>query len=446
MAPSLRERFSRHLETAGLLEGPATTLVAVSGGADSLALLDLLAGVASDRGLGLCVIHADHGINPASGHVASEVVLTANERYGLEAIVAQLRLGADASETRAREARYDFFREVQAQRNARWLVTGHHADDQAETVLLRLLRGSGPAGLAGIAASGAGGLVRPLLPFRRAELAEHVRELGLAPHDDPANSDPRHMRSWVRATLLPMLDQRLGGEAIDALLSVARHSADEVAAWDAVLGSLPALDLRVENGRSDVARGALSGYDSVLSARLLRAAARRAGLLLAPAQAQRIVAFAPKAVSGRMLELGDGLVAEASFDRIVVRRAAETPSARIIAGDAGSASFGPFRITWRPDAAPAHLEREGWTTWLPRGALEVRLPAPGERIRPLGGTGHRAVSKLFMEGRISRGDRAQWPAVIRDGETVWIPGLCRADAAIPAPGTLAMRLDVAAAR
>jgi tRNA(Ile)-lysidine synthase len=445
MAPGLLTRFGDHLEHADLLAGPAPVIVAVSGGADSLALLDLLHGVAAVRGLSLIVAHADHGIHGASAQVAADVVRISRDRYGLETVVGRLGLGAQASETRAREARYEFLREVQAVHEARWLTTGHHADDQAETVLLRLLRGSGPAGLAGMAPSGPGGLVRPLLPFTRAELDAHVRSIGLVPHEDPANANPHHMRSWVRGALLPLLEDRLAGEARDALLSVARHGADEIAAWDAALDLLPALEIEAKEGRVHVARAALSGYDSLLAARLLRAAARRAGLLLAPAPAQRIVAFAPGAGSGRVLGVGDGLVAEAAFDRLILRReTADAPDARAISGDAGTETFGPFRISWRREAAPAHLEREGWTTWITPGSLELRPPPPGARIRPLGGTGRRPVAKLFMEGRVARGDREQWPALVRNGETVWIPGVCRADAAIPEPGTFALRLDVAA--
>lgn len=437
-------RFREHLDAAGLLAGPAVALVAVSGGADSLALLDLLAAHSPARALDLLVVHADHGIHPESSRVARDVEGIARERYGLATVIGRLSLGPRASETEAREARYGFFREAQRQRGARYLVTGHHADDQAETVLLRLLRGSAPAGLAGIPEQGPDGLVRPLLPFRRAELAEHVRSLGLEPFVDPANEDPRHTRSWVRHQLMPLLTGRLADLATENLLTVARHAQDEVLAWDAALALAAGLDARTGDGRVDVARSILAGYDSHLSARLLRAAARRAGFLLGPAQARRIVAFAPSAASGRALDVGDGVVAEIAFGRLILRREAPKPEPRALPGEAGTHTFGGFDFHWRPEAAPAHLDRRGWTTWVSPGPIEVRLPAHGSRIVPLGGVGHRAVTKLMMEEKIPSGSRGAWPVVTRDGEPVWIPGVCRAEAAVPEPGSAAVRLDAQA--
>src|SRR2546425_773266 len=170
---SLLDRFSDHLQRARLLAQPGTAIVAVSGGTDSVALLDLLQAVAAERGLALVVAHADHGIQEASGDVGKWVGGLA-ARYGVPFELGELNLGPNATETVARRARYAWLREVQRRRAARYLVTAHHQDDQVETVLLRVLRGSAPAGLAGIPARARGGLVRPLLAFTHAELVAHV--------------------------------------------------------------------------------------------------------------------------------------------------------------------------------------------------------------------------------------------------------------------------------
>jgi tRNA(Ile)-lysidine synthase len=441
----LAERFRGHLDEAGLLAGPGLALLAVSGGPDSMALLALAAEVAKERQLDLLVVHADHGIHPQSAEVARQVRLTAHGSLGVDSVVESLALGPDATETSARIARYRFFRRVQKERSARWLVTAHHADDQAETVLLRILRGSAPTGLAGIPAQGPRGLLRPLLPFRHTELVAHARAGGLPVFEDPANADPRHTRSWIRTRVLPLLEERLGARAFDALLSVARHAAADVAAWDAALGALPALDIRASRGRVDVARATLGGYDSSLAVHLLRAAARRAGLMIGPAQATRIVRFAGQAESGKRLELGKGILAEASFDRLLITPRPLPPDPRPLTGEAGETTFGRFTVRWCMDQAPDRLARDGWTTWLSPGALEVRLPAPGSRLLPLGGNGHRMVARLLMEGRVPRADRAGWPVIARDGQPVWIPGVCRGHEAVPAPGTLAVRMDFAPA-
>src|SRR5262245_18865590 len=206
---SLPQRLLAHICKTRLFREPGEALVAVSGGADSVALLDLLTQLAAELGLSIVVAHVDHGIQSDSPTVRHSVAVLA-ETYRLPFEVTELRLGPDTSETEARRARYAWLRDIQRRRGAKYLVTAHHADDQVETILLRALRGSAPAGLAGISAKSRGGLVRPLLPFSRRELVAHATTRRLPVHDDPANRDPRHLRSWLRTTLLPMLSERLG--------------------------------------------------------------------------------------------------------------------------------------------------------------------------------------------------------------------------------------------
>src|SRR5216117_4620585 len=274
--PPLPDRFREHLARVRLFPGPGTALVAVSGGADSVALLDLLHAAAAEHGLVLFVAHADHQIQPGSDAVARQVRDLA-ARYGLPFELGELGLGPGATETAARRARYAWLGDVKRRLEARYLVTAHHRDDQVETILLRVLKGSGPAGLAGIAARARGGLVRPLLPFTRAELAAHVAERALPAHDDPANRDPRHLRSWLRTALLPLLHERLGPRALDDVLRLGAHAAAERRAWDAALELMPELALHVENRGFSVAREALRRYDATVAVALMRAAARRAG-------------------------------------------------------------------------------------------------------------------------------------------------------------------------
>jgi tRNA(Ile)-lysidine synthase len=439
----LSDRVRRHVLAQRLFPEPGGAVLAVSGGADSLALLDLLSALAPELGLSLVVAHADHGIQAGSGAVARSVAEVAEARYRLETVTGALALGPGASETRARTARYRFLRGVQRERSARYLVTAHHADDQMETVLLRVLRGSAPAGLAGIAARGASGLVRPLLPYRREELRAHVEGRGLEPFDDPANRDVRHLRAWVRAVLLPAIAARLGEEGPEALLEVARHARAEARAWDAALDVVPGLEVRVAEGRFDVAREALSGYDKCLAARILRSVAARAGLALTPRTASRLAAFARDAASGRRMPLPGDLVAEAAFSRLVVSRPETSPAALVMGAGEGSCEFGRFHVAWRAEPAPGRLERAAWTTWLPPGPVEVRAALDGDRLVPLGGTGRRKVSRLLMEARVPRGERSAYPVVAARGAVAWVPGVCRGAGAIPGPGTDAVRVDVA---
>ena len=443
LTASLPERFRAHVTRARLFRTPGTALVAVSGGADSVALLDLLYGMAKEIGLSLVVAHADHGMQMESGNVGKRVRALA-ARYGLPFQLGELHLGPDATETVARRARYAWLREVQHRLGAAYLVTAHHQDDQIETVVLRALRGSAPAGLAGIARSGREGLVRPLLPFTHRELVAHVAARGLEAHDDPANADPRHLRSWVRTTLLPLLTDRLGPRVSGDLRRLGRHAAADRRAWDRALELVPELELQVSSTGFAVAHGALRDYDDALAIALLRAASRRAGggLVLGPARARRLLHLARRP-SGRRLSLGGGWTAEVAFDRLRVARTVDCALERVVpAGERGSAVFGAFRIDWTPAAAPARVERAGWTTWLDGPGWELRAPSKGDELLPLGGVGHRPLRRLLMEARVPRGERARYPVVARGETILWVPGICRSTDGVPAPGTKAVRLDV----
>src|SRR6266699_519639 len=403
---ALLSHLRTHLARTRLLGEPGVALVAVSGGADSVALLDLLHTLTPELGLSLVVAHVDHGIQSDSGAVARAVGELA-ERYELPFEVGELSLGPDATETVARRARYAWLGDVQRRHGARYLVTAHHRDDQVETILLRLLKGSAPAGLAGIPARGRGGLVRPLLPFTKMRLVAHVTELGLPIHDDPANRDPRHLRSWVRTVLLPLVGERLGARVGHDVLRAGRAAARERRAWDAVLDHLPDLGLRIEPYRIEVARGGLARYDDVLSAALLRAAARRSGLVLGVRQIGR----------------------DAAVEVVPT-------------GERGSAVFGEFRVAWTPDPAPARLPRAEWTTWIAGANWEVRPPRPGDRLVPLGGIGRRPLRRMLMEARVPRSDRPGYPVVARGETILWVPGICRSADDLPRPGTRAVRVDV----
>src|SRR3989442_819666 len=305
---SLSDRLRTHITRARLFPRPGTAIVAVSGGADSVALLALLHGVASVFGLELVVAHIDHGIQPGSGDVGKGARRLA-EQYGLPFELGELHLGPDATETGARRARYAWLREVKRRRRARYLVTAHHRDDQIETILLRVLRGSGTARLAGIAA-----------------------------------------------------------------------------------------------------RERLRRYDATVAVALLRAAARRVGLVLGPKRARTLLALAAGS-SGRRAPLGSGWVAEAAFDRLRISHGVKASPDQVVASaEQGGARFGGYQVEWRPEPAPAKVERSGWTTWLPATGWELRPPKAGDRLIPLGGVGRRPLRRLLMEARVPRGERAAYPA------------------------------------
>jgi tRNA(Ile)-lysidine synthase len=439
--PTLAERFRTYVARRRLFRRPGFAVLAVSGGPDSVALLDLMAGVAPALDLRLAVAHADHGMQPESAAVAEAVRALAG-RAELPFELGQLALGAAATETAARRARYAWLEDVRRRLGADWIVTAHHQDDQVETVLLRLLRGSAPAGLAGIAVRSRGGVIRPLLSFTRAELAAHADARGLEYHRDPANHDRRHLRSWVRHDVLPLLVERLGERLRHDLVRAGRAAATDRRAWDATLNRLPGLDLREVPGGFDVARAALREYDDALAVAVLRAAARRVGLVLGPRRARRLVALAGRP-SGRREMLGSGWQGEVAFDRLrVARPVADDVPVVLPARPRGDAAFGGFVVHWAPARAPRRLTREGWRTWVRGAGWEVRAPRAGDVIEPLGGVGRRPVRRVLMEARVPRGERQRYPVVARGETILWVPGICRSAAEVPRPGTRAVRLDV----
>ena len=435
----LELRFDRHLATLAMEPGPA--LVAVSGGADSVALLTLLVRSPAAAEARLVVAHVDHAQHEASAAIAARVEALAAELQ-LPFTGTRLDLPSGTGETALRAARYGWLAAEARRREAASIVTAHHRDDQVETVLMRLLKGSGPAGLAGMAAR-RGVLLRPLLSFTHQELAEYLRGLGRSWWEDPANSDPRHERVWLRGTVLPTLRTRLPG--IDRnLLSLARQAAAGRDAWDALLEQLPGLDLDSSSGGVSVAATPLRGYDSATLRALLGALGRRAGCVVGPARAARIEQLLGRGRSGAVAELGAGFAAEFSCGRLrLFREAAHRPQwgATVLEGKEGGFDFGPWRVTWREEPAPGRLERAGSASWFSSGIYIVRPWRAGDRIRPLGASGRRLVVRCLQDARIPRSRRLGWPVLEAEGTIVWVPDVCRSAERLPEPGSRALRID-----
>jgi tRNA(Ile)-lysidine synthase len=437
----LRPRFAAALDELALEPGRA--LVAVSGGADSLALLDLLAAAGPNRGLELTVAHFDHGIAVASGEVA-ELVARAAGRYGLAVVVGRTRLGPDATETRARRARLGWFRQLAASHDASYVFTAHHADDLVETIVMRFLAGSGPAGLIGIPAR-RGRYVRPLLAFHRAELAGHVAEIGLEPWVDPANADPRHLRTWIRDRILPELESRVP-RLRKNLRSARRVFEENRAGWEHLTNELPGLDFRQELDGVSVAVACFAGYSSALVRSVLRALGRRAGLNLGWRQVDRSQALVAKGDTGHSVDLAGGAFAELAFGRLRLSRGLAHPWDGVtLEGPSGFREVGRWLIEWGPDTAPERLERGGSVTWLATGSGVTARPwRPGDRIRPLRGRGERLVVRCMQDKVVPRSRRPSWPVFEQAGQVVWVPGVCRGEGSIPNPHAPATRIEVRA--
>ncbi|UCC49059.1 MAG: tRNA lysidine(34) synthetase TilS, partial [Gemmatimonadota bacterium] len=203
-AAGLPERFDNHLRASRLLPEGAAVTVALSGGLDSVALLDLLGTLRERWGWRLTAAHFDHRMREESGADAGWVADLCRQR-GVPCRVGRARR-VPRSESEARDLRYEFLHRARLEFQAECLATAHQADDQAETVLFRLLRGSGLAGLGGIPLRRSPNIVRPLLPFWRAEIEAYAAARGLAHRSDPTNLDISIARNRIRHQLIPAIE------------------------------------------------------------------------------------------------------------------------------------------------------------------------------------------------------------------------------------------------
>ena len=224
------DRAARALAVAGVPAASDGLAAAVSGGADSLALLHAMRTLAGPRGWRLAVVTVDHGLRSGSAADAAFVVdhakaLRLDARLETLAPADLARHRRAGQEGAARAARYEALWRAAGELGCGWLATGHTLDDQAETVLLQLLRGAGPDGLAGMSVR-SGQLLRPLLGVRRAETRGCCAAVGVDWREDPTNAEPGPLRNRVRQRLLPLLEELRPGAA-GALARTAALAADE---------------------------------------------------------------------------------------------------------------------------------------------------------------------------------------------------------------------------
>lgn len=202
--PTLITLVRAALRDHDLVPPGSTVLVAVSGGPDSMALLHVLAGLRRRAGYGLFAHGVDHGLRPEAG---AELDAAESFARSLDVPFARTRIGLRPGgniQARARSARWEALSEAAAQIGARRIATGHHADDRAETFLMRILRGTGPKGIAVLPAR-AGMRIRPMIHARRADIEAHIARHAIPHAADPSNRNPRFLRTRVRFEVMPIL-------------------------------------------------------------------------------------------------------------------------------------------------------------------------------------------------------------------------------------------------
>ena len=420
--PNLATLVARSLPRGG------RAVLAVSGGLDSMALLDVATAVRRRRSCGLVVATFDHASGPHSARAAALVADSALS-YGLPVVVG--RAGAlEPTEAAWRTARWEFLRSVAHKVNGP-VLTAHTRDDQIETVLIRAMRGAGTRGLAGLRVSSE--VVRPFLDVRRAQLKAYASARGLRWMEDPSNRSPRYLRNRVRHDLLPALLR-----AQPELATQLHALAERAAAWRAELAALVDSSIRyaspTDHGASlDVAVKDLADFNPAVLNMLWPELAARAGLTLDRRGTLRATEFTRSSRVGARIQLSGGWQLIRSRDWFELRRSEPAKHA----GDEAVLSAPMTWAAWRFSATDAAPNGDKWKlTVSARLPLRIRAWQPGDRLTIRHGDRlvTRKVKYFLSDAEISGHIRARWPVVLAGDEIVWIPGVRRSDAATARSG------------
>ena len=240
MRTILEQSVLHHIRTAQMIASGDRIGVAVSGGADSVALLRILQNLREELGVTLLVVHFDHMLRGEDSRADAQFVRDLAGTLNLRIVTASEDVSAAAAlqgwnlEDAARRLRYTFFENVCASGQATRIAVAHTAQDQAETVLSHLIRGTGPTGLAGIYPK-VGSVIRPLLGIQRQDLRDYLKSLNQPWREDATNRDTRRQRARIREQLIPLLENNFAPTIVPHLGELARLSREEELFWSAIV-------------------------------------------------------------------------------------------------------------------------------------------------------------------------------------------------------------------
>lgn len=462
---SLPERALATIRKHGLIQPGARVLAAVSGGADSVALALVLGGLAPSLGFTLAgLAHLHHGLRGADADADAQHVAALAARLGVPLVTARADVAARAAEvgesieTAARRARYAFLHEAAAELGATLVATGHTADDQAETLLMRLMRGAGLQGLSAIRPR-QGIVIRPLLDARRVEIERYLRDAGETWREDASNADRAIARNRVRHEIMPVLKHAGGDGVVGALARTAALIHDDSEELERQAIEMARRDVLLDDTGARLSIAALEAAGPALGRRIVRRALEGAAggrfLSLEHVEAVRSLikgdsptsVQVPGAVARRdgaaitieAAAADDG--AQAFETRLPVPGEVELPGAGLVM----SAGHGPIDAAGL--AALGALGLGGDTVALQgidAAFLVVRNRRPGDAIRPLGAPGRRKVQDVFVDRKVARRERDRVPLVVDDrGRILWVVGHTIADEfRVTSPGARVLLLKV----
>jgi tRNA(Ile)-lysidine synthase len=397
----------------------------------------------SELGIVLSVTHFHHGIRAAEADADETFVAELAKEHGLpfhrdEADVPQYardhRLSLEAA---ARKVRYDFFSKLLREGTLDKICTAHTSDDQAETVLLRFLRGSGTRGLAGIhpvLMLDRGQIVRPMLGVSRADVLAYLNTLGQSWREDSSNADTKHTRNRVRHQLLPLLEREYNPSLRQLLREVAEASRDEEAFWGELISDLAEEVVDQIKDGIRICLGHSATKSPAVRRRLLRLAAERAGLALDFHHVEQLLGLATADTQGE-IELPDGWVARRigrKSEAIVVLSSSSVSQPAI---DYDYELVVPTEVEITPISTRVRVTfvRNGDATerYNPASLLDASLLGqplhlrnwrPGDRLRPLHRGAEEKLKRLFQEKHIPANRRVSWPVLTSGDKVVWAKG------------------------
>jgi tRNA(Ile)-lysidine synthase len=450
---ALELRVLRTIRKFDMLRRGEHVLIAASGGADSMALLLCLHDLVARMNLKLTVAHLNHGLRGAEANEDEEFVRQASADLGLDFLSESADIKAMAAaagknlEEAAREARYAFLERAAARAGADKIATGHNLNDQAETVLFRLLRGSGPGGLEGIRPVIRRRIIRPMLECSRSQILQYLSGRNAGYREDSSNLDLRFRRNRIRHELIPYLEKHFNPRLAatltrEAALARAAHEFLEQQAFP----EYERLRILLPDGVTLPAERLIE-----LAPALRTQVARRAlrEVLGSPrgietVHIEAILRLCQAGQSGRRIELPGGVGAQRNLEQLELRRGQSSVEV----------SF-QYPLTWPgccrvPEAGielVASIHEEGtpceWVGVEPASCallnpdalppiLVIRSRLPGDRY---GGAGHRKIKKMLLASRIPLPARAALPMVVAGDRVVWIPGFKPAKSFRANPGS-----------
>jgi tRNA(Ile)-lysidine synthase len=464
MSPPLRSALSNRLlqqiRTQNFLHAGDRVAVAVSGGADSVALMHLLLDLRTKLGIVLSVAHFNHKLRGQASDADEKFVANLAAKHGLLFHAAHADVAAKAKrdkanlEDTARRTRYAFFDQLVSEGHATKIAVAHTADDQAETVVAHILRGTGLAGLGGIHPV-AGHVVRPLIQLRRAELRIYLRSKKQSWREDATNRDTTKTRARIRKKLIPLLEKSFNPAVVQHLVTLADLAREDESFFDALIRARAATIVKSEQNVASVAVGDLlypSGTKEnsrAFSKRLIRLLIEdlkpRPGQLNAR-HIQSVLDLAESGENGKSLPLPGGIEVRRESDTLMFHPKAFFPTTSKANREPKEFAYNidlpttlPTVDVVLPVPCLARVFRLSLIDWpakrretsairsvLDRDALRLPLVLrnwrPGDRFRPAGHRNAHKMKRLLNRQRIARWDRDGWPVLTSGGVLAWARG------------------------